>query len=91
MKQLTLKILKKLLVAIVAFAATPAMAGTQTGGPGIQQGPVIGTGTRVLEKPNLVARLGAIFGRTGLNLYQQLADIFTYRRRLPASNDIREG
>lgn len=65
MKQPGLKIL---LAAIVAFTATPAMAGTQTGGPGIQQGPNVGIGTSILEKPDLVARLGGISGKNGLFL-----------------------
>ena len=58
--------LRILLAAIVAVAAMPAAAGTPTGGPGIQQGPVIGTG--VLEKPDLVAGFGEIRGRNGLFL-----------------------
>jgi CARDB len=54
--------LRILFAAIVVVAAMPAVAGTPTGGPGIQQGPVIGT--RVLEKPDLVARSGSVYGRT---------------------------
>lgn len=53
--------LKILLAAIVVVTAMPAMAGTPTGGPGIQQGPVIGTG--ILEKPDLVTRPGTIYGK----------------------------
>ncbi len=52
--------LKILLAAIVAVVAMPATAGRPSGGPGIQQGPVI----RVQEKPDLVARSGAVYGRT---------------------------
>lgn len=43
--------LKILLAAIVTVAAMPIVAGTPTGGPGVQQGP--GLGTRLIENPDL--------------------------------------